>query len=554
MQIISRRMLRGLAVVGVGLLVASIHVNGGTGSAQGQKHVAQSLPVTHGGAQEAAAPATSEPGARLTVHKDPSDPTDVSDELKKVYKYIDDNFDAHVERLQEWVRIPSISNTVEGEPGVWQSAQFLKNLITKELGCTAEIHGPGIGEWGAPGHAVVYGRCDVGAEKTIIDYIQADAMPVWPDEEWPAPPFAGQIIEKPPFKRVLVGKAASNQKGKEMAQLNALISIKAATGTLPVNVIFLADHDEERAEIGIRKFIFDHPDFFKDADAVFGYAGAQRADGRGQIVGQAIGMVVFDLETSIPVQQRGGSAPLWLVEQPMWRHVKMLSTLFDENSELRKDIAQDVLPPSEEEEEFLRREVEMTGGEPSFEGLMRLRTAIRVTITGMWGGNMAPGYAGRIVPPVASSKIDIRYPPNVKGEEVVKKVRAHLDRQGYRDVKINLIGIYPWSWANADTEISRAIRRMYQQFGVPFNEPPKGDYIGTWTGAGPPYLFTRAPLKLPVGRGGLGYGWGAHFGPEYYVIEGDGEKIYGFAGAIKSAATVLYNYAGKNAPESENDR
>lgn len=479
----------------------------------------------------------------LTAHGDPPDPKDVSAELKRIYEHIDANFDQHVARLQQWARIRNVSNTVDGQPGIWESARFLQQVITKELGCKAEIYAPGITEWGAPGNPVVYARCDVGAKRTIIDYVQSDSMPTWPEDEWEAPPFGGQIIAKPPFKRVLVGRATANHKGREMAEINAMISAKAVTGTLPVNIIYVADHDEERMEIGLRKFMFERPELFKGAEVLFGYGGSQTADGRGEIVGQSVGCVVFDLETSGVRRQEGPG------QEPMWRHVKMLGTFFGDGPngrELRiKGIADAVLPPSPEETEYLRREAAALGR--TFESVMRQRTEVRVNMTGIWGGNMAEGYAGSITPAVVKSKIDIRFPPNVDGEDVLKKVRAHLDSHGYSDAKMKVVGIVPWSWANAENDMAQAVRRMYRQFEVPFNEPPRGNYMGLWTAYGPPYLFTRGPLNLPVSRGGLGYGSGAHYGPEYYVIEGDGEKIYGFAGAMKAYATTLYNFAGKNA-------
>jgi acetylornithine deacetylase/succinyl-diaminopimelate desuccinylase-like protein len=178
---------------------------------------------------------------------------------------------------------------------------------------------------------------------------------------------------------------------------------------------------------------------------------------------------------------------------------------------------------------------------------MHMRTNIRVTITGSWSGNMAPGYAGNYRPPVASSKIDIRFPPNVEGRDVVKKVRAYLDQAGYADVKMNVVGIVDWAYANAETEIARAFLKMYRQFGVPYTQPPKGDFFRAGaTSYGPNYLFSRGPLRLPSAMGGLGgVGGGAHADNEWIVINGDGAKIYGYAGAMKGFATVLYNYAGK---------
>lgn len=166
---------------------------------------------------------------------------------------------------------------------------------------------------------------------------------------------------------------------------------------------------------------------------------------------------------------------------------------------------------------------------------------------------MAPGYAGHHRPLVATSKIDIRYPPNIDGDELVRKVRNHLNENGYEDVDLHRVGDYPWSWGNGGSEIAQAGLRMFRQFGVPYNQPPKGNFLGYQTGGGPNYLFTRDPLRLPLAQAGLGYGWGAHSDPEgeYYVIQGDGEKIFGFAGAMKAYATVLYNYAGKNPASKE---
>src|SRR5258708_36184603 len=49
-----------------------------------------------------------------------------SEELKKVYAYIDEHFDEHVESLQKWIRQPSISNSGEGIP---ESAEMVKGFF-----------------------------------------------------------------------------------------------------------------------------------------------------------------------------------------------------------------------------------------------------------------------------------------------------------------------------------------------------------------------------------------------------------------------------------------
>ena len=77
---------------------------------------------------------------------------------------------------------------------------------------------------------------------------------------------------------MLIGRGATNSKGPELAYWNALMSIKAVTGTLPVNLIFVAEGDEERMDIGLRKFVKDHPDLFAGADALIGEGGGQNPE------------------------------------------------------------------------------------------------------------------------------------------------------------------------------------------------------------------------------------------------------------------------------------
>ncbi len=491
----------------------------------------------------AQAPRRSPPAKQvLTVHGDPPDPVNVSAELKKVYAHIDANFDAHVARLQQWVRIPSISNTIEGKPAVWDAARFIRDVIVKELGCPAQIHDPGLADWGAPGMPVVYGRCEVGAEKTLLLYGMGDAMPIYGREPvWTHEPFGANLFERPPFKLVMGGRAASNNKGKDLGAINALLSIKTVTGTLPVNVIFVIEHDEERMDLGLRKFMFDHPELFKDADAAFGHGNYQAADGFGVLNGQSIGCVVFDLETN------AASTGLWNDQQPLWRHMNLVTKLFDDSSPLIKELEKDVQPLSAEETAYYRRAAEQTAAQ--LDDLLQIRTRVRVTVTGTWSGGMVAGMAGRYTPPAATSKIDIRYPPNIDGEEILRRVRSEIARLGYTDVTVKPVGIVPWSWANADTEIAAAALKMFRQFGVRYVEPPKGNFMpagGSYYG--PNYLFARTPLQLPVIVAGLGWGTGAHADNEFTVIKGDGHNIFGFAGTMKGFATILYNWAGKNGP------
>src|SRR6266540_639304 len=227
-----------------------------------------------------------------------------NEDLKKVFAYIDAHIDEHVQNLQKWIRQPSISNSGEGIP---ESAEMVKGFF-EQLGCQeSRVYDVGITEWGAPGNPVVYAKCDEGAEKTLLIYWMYDTMPITQPDAWMSPPFEARLVEQAPFKKVLIGRGATNSKGPEMAQWNALMAIKAVTGKLPVNIVFVAEGDEERMDVGVRKFVKDHPDFFKNVDALIGEAGQQSASGGGSVGGGSEGCVYFELTTS---GKSGGRGPV----------------------------------------------------------------------------------------------------------------------------------------------------------------------------------------------------------------------------------------------------
>ena len=371
-----------------------------------------------------------------------------SDELKKVYSYIDEHIDDHVENLQKWIRQPSISNSGEGIP---ESAEMVKGFF-EQLGCqTARVYDVGITEWGAPGNPVVYAKCDYGAPRTIAIYWQYDTMPVTQPDAWKQPPFEANLIEQGPYKKVLIGRGATNSKGPELAYWNALMSIKAVTGTMPVNLIFVAEGDEERMDIGLRKFVKDHPDLFAGADALIGEGGGQSPSGSAGVGGGSEGCVYIELTTSGkawgrgPVQSDIHGSNKRGVDSPAWRHIKMLSSLVsaDGNTPLIAGFTQGMEPMSAEETAAMKKAAEKTDlkvaaenigvarfiSDDPFTMLKMQRYGISFNMDGVWSGNMYAGGAGAILPNKITSKHNMRYVPKMNGLEMVKRIREQLDKQ-----------------------------------------------------------------------------------------------------------------------------
>ncbi|MDB6101664.1 MAG: peptidase dimerization protein [Gammaproteobacteria bacterium] len=472
-------------------------------------------------------------------------------DLPKIYNYIDAHIDEHVRNLQKWIQQPSVSNTGEG---IQESAQMVKGYFD-QLGCQqTRVYDPGITEWGQQSNPVVYARCDEGAKRTIVIYWQYDTMPVTQPDLWIRPPFAGDLVEQAPYKKVLIGRGATNSKGPEMSQWNALISIKAVTGKLPVNIIFVAEGDEERMDVGLRTFVKAHADLFKGAEALYG-------------PGPSEGCLFIELTTSGKSWGRGPvysdihGANKRSVDSPAWRHIKMLSTLVADNGNkvLIPGFYDNIEPLTAAEKVSLETAAKKMKPDEAAKnlGVARFiadkpidivtmqRHGTSFNLDGIWSGNMFPGGSGAILPNTITSKHNIRYVPNMTGPDIVKKLRAYLDKKGYQDVQIHVVGDVPWAKQRHDTEIAKASDRMFDAFGAERRSPPVENQASIMGGYWPAYLFSGDPINLPIAGGAVGSGGGAHAANEFYVIEG-AKKTYGMAGAEKSVATVLYDYAGLN--------
>lgn len=475
-----------------------------------------------------------------------------SPDLPKIYSYIDQHIDEHVRNLQKWIQQPSISNTGEG---IQESAQMVKGYFD-QLGCqVSKVYDPGITEWGQQSNPVVYAKCDEGAKRTIVIYWQYDTMPITQPDLWVRPPFAADLVPQPPYKKVLIGRGATNSKGPEMSQLNALMSIKAVTGKLPVNIIFVAEGDEERMDVGLRTFVKAHAELFKGAEALYG-------------PGPSEGCLFVELTTS---GKSWGRGPVYSdihgankreVDSPAWRHIKMLSRLVTDNGNkiLIPGFYDNIEPLTEAEKKSLEAAAKNMKPEEAAKnlGVARFiadkpidivtmqRHGVSFNLDGIWSGNMFPGGSGAILPNTITSKHNIRYVPNMTGPDIVKKLRAYLDQMGYKDVQIHVVGDVPWAKQRHDTQIAKASDRMFDAFGVSRRRnAPVENQASIMGGYWPAYLFSGDPVNLPIAGGAVGSGGGAHAANEFYVIEGAG-KTYGMAGAEKSVATVLYNYAGLN--------
>ena len=300
-------------------------------------------------------------------------------------------------------------------------------------------------------------------------------MPVTQPDVWVAPPFEGRLIEQAPFKKVLIGRGATNSKGPQMVQLNAFMAIKAVTGKLPVNLIFVAEGDEERMSIGFRQFVKTHPELFKGADAMYRFGG-QSARGGGELSGGSEGCVYVELTTSGAKWGRGPTVSdihggnKRSVDSPAWRHMQMLKTLVSEdgNRVLIPGFYDNIEPLSATRRRSSRqqqaRRPEGRGQEPGRRALHRRRSAHVPEDGPLRHVDESRRHLGRQHvcgrrrrDPAEQDHLEAQFPiPAEDGRHRHhQKLRAHLDKHGYSDVEMKVIGDVPWAKMRYDTDVAR---------------------------------------------------------------------------------------------------
>ena len=157
-----------------------------------------------------------------------------ADDLDPIRTEIDKRHDEAVERLQTWIRQPSIAAE---NRGMTEGCDLMMRLLT-------EAGFAGVTKIPSDGHPGVFATLDAGAPKTVGVYFMYDVKQADP-AEWSSPPFDAALVDKPGFGKVLVGRGAVNQKGPQSALLAALQAFRATDRKLPVNLVFVAEGEEE---------------------------------------------------------------------------------------------------------------------------------------------------------------------------------------------------------------------------------------------------------------------------------------------------------------------
>jgi len=459
------------------------------------------------------------------------------------------NHSESIERLRQWIALPTIANMNMNTP---KGAEYMKQLALDAGFQKARI----VENGGVPS---VFATLDAGAKDTLALYFMYDVKH-YDVSEWSNPPLEGKIVDRPGEGTMMVGRGAVNQKGPEAAFLAALHAFKDAGVKLPVNLVLVAEGEEEIGSTNFPRSLAD-PEVraaLQKSVGIMMPSTAQEKDGSASIDLGAKGVIEVQLISSGEKWGRGPakdihSSLMARVDNPAWRLVKALDTLVAEDgftpaidgwfenvaplTERQKQlIAEDVAGGNEAEMKKLLGVKRWIKDEDYLTSSLRLASQPTVNIQGLISGYTGPG-GKTVLPGKAEAKLDFRLVPNMTKDEAVAKLKAHLAKRGFNDIEVVVSGGYSPTQTPEDAVTVKAAEATFKQAGIPFNLYPRR--AGSWPGV----MFTGEPLKMAAGHFGSGRGGGAHAPNEWLLIDSSDPKVRGFDGQVELYVDYLYEIA-----------
>jgi len=420
----------------------------------------------------------------------------MTDSLPQIDHYIEQHRDESISELARLCAQPSISTQ---SIGIQECASLVAGMLRKR-GFDAGIHPTAL-------HPVIVAEAKGKRDKTLLFYNHYDVQPPEPLELWETPPFEPALRDGK-----LYARGVADDKGHIMSRLAAIDAILSVEGELPCNIKFVIEGEEEMGSPSLPHFVEAHARELS-AEACIWESGS--VNFRGQPT-MNLGMRgIFYVELSVECLSQdvhsglGGS----IMPNAAWRLVWALNTLKDKDEHILVPGWYELaMPPTERDMELLTRQPDSTpdmiqrygvkaflkGMKPGVELRREAVFAPTCTICGITTGYQGKG-TKTVLPARASAKVDFRIVPDQEPDDLLVKLRKHLDEQGFGDVRVDVLSSERPGRTDPDHPFIKLVEAAALE--VYDEEMQLSPMIG---GSGPNHAFLHY-LGVPIGISGVSY-------------------------------------------------
>jgi acetylornithine deacetylase/succinyl-diaminopimelate desuccinylase-like protein len=290
----------------------------------------------------------------------------------------------------------------------------------------------------------VYGDQGGRGEFTLLLYNHYDVQPEEPLDLWETPPFEPTLRDGKLFAR-----GTSDNKGELAIRLAVLRALRDEAGELPIRVRWIVEGEEEIGSVNFDAIVRDHAELLRADAGLWEGSAARLPDGRPEFALGFKGALGVRLDVRALATDAHSSLEVAAPSAP-WRLVQALASLRSRDGSVQiAGFYDDVRAPTSAEREAIANtstaeedDLRATLGLDEFlDGLTgaalweRLAYRPSSNISGLETGYHGPGIK-TVLPAVASGWMDFRLVPDQQPEEILRLLRAHLEREGFADVEV----------------------------------------------------------------------------------------------------------------------
>ena len=352
-------------------------------------------------------------------------------------QYIEQNRDRFLEELFELLRIPSVSAQSSHKGDMVRAAEWLRDALLKAGADMAEV-------MPTEGNPVVFARKIVDpALPTVLVYGHYDVMPEDPIEEWKTVPFEPVVKDGR-----IWGRGANDDKGQLYMHAKAFETL-VATGTLPCNVKFMLEGEEEIGSHSLYKFCAEHKKMLK-ADIILVSDTSMISMQTPSITCGLRGLTYMEVEVTGPDKDLHSGLFGGAVANPANVLARLVASLVDENGRVAiPGFYDDVRELTTAERRafnkapFSLRDYKRSlsigdvEGEAGYNTMERTGIRPSLDVNGIWGGYTEEG-TKTVIPSKASAKISMRLVPNQDFRKIARLFEKHFKAIAPKSVKVKV--------------------------------------------------------------------------------------------------------------------